>query len=369
MIQVNKNEKINKSQLFSLIVLFEVGTTTLFAINIKAKQDAWIVTFISMLIGLAYLWVYTRLQKAYPCKNFVEILISILGKYLGVPIALFYGIFFIYPSARNMRHIAELMKMTILQRTPLIVILSILMIVQLYIFFLGIQTFARTSEIMMPIFIFFILTVYIMSIMSGNVRIKSLTPILGNGFKPLGEALFPVGLSFPFSEMFVFTMYWKYIDSTKTIFKTSLKAVIFSGFLLSATSIFLISVLDVKYASSATIPFLEVIKLINIRDIITNLDAIGVIVIFIGGLYKTSIYFYACINTFSTALNIKRNNIIAVLLGGFTLWYSTFYEPNYPFLLWMTEINAYYILIPLIQIAPCLLLIIYYLKKNTGKLK
>jgi spore germination protein (amino acid permease) len=365
----NNTEQITKSQLFSLIVMFEVGTTTLFAINIKAKQDAWVATLIAMLIGMTYLLIFTEIQKAYPNKNFIEIIIAILGKGFGIPVSLIYAFFFIYPSARNMRHVAELNKMTILPQTPLIVILAILMFVQLYIFFLGIKVFARTSEIMMPIFIFFIISIYLLSLMSGEIHIKNMLPILGNGYQPLLKALFPVGISFPFSEMFVFTMYWKYIPSIQVVRNTSIKAVIFSSIILTITSILTISVLGVKYTASSSIPFLEVIKLINIKDIITNLDAIGVILIFVGGLYKTSIYFYACINAFATVFNVKNNKKIAIPLGIFILWYSTFSEPNYPFLLWMTEINAYFILIPLIQVAPCLLLTIYWLKKRTGKLK
>lgn len=38
---------ITKVQLFFLIMLFEIGSTTLFALGIKAKQDAWIVVLIA----------------------------------------------------------------------------------------------------------------------------------------------------------------------------------------------------------------------------------------------------------------------------------------------------------------------------------
>lgn len=362
-------DEINKNQLFALIIMFEIGTTNLFALGIKAKQDAWIAILTSMLVGFIYLWIFTELAKAFPQKNLTEIIIAILGKRIGIPMAFFYGLLWIYPSARNMHHISFLIKMTFLQETPHVIIDAILILVQLYLFFLGIKVFARTSEIIMPFFISIIILMIILVFSSGVVHLKNITPILSGGFNPILKALIPTGISFPFSEMFIFTMYWCYVTPVQTIRRTSFTAVGLSGLLLSFTSIILISVLGVKYASSTTIPALEVIKLINIKDIITNLDSLGVIIIFLGGLYKTYIYFFACVTTFSTLLNMKNNKIIAIPIGIFILWYSTFYEPNYPFLMWMTDTNAYFILIPLIQVMPCLLLILYYLKKKTGYLK
>lgn len=47
-----KVERINEYQHFSLIVLFEIGSTTLFARGIEVKQDAWIAILIAMLMGL-----------------------------------------------------------------------------------------------------------------------------------------------------------------------------------------------------------------------------------------------------------------------------------------------------------------------------
>lgn len=86
--------RISKYQLFCLIILFEIGSTILFVLGIDAKQDAWIVDIIGLLTGLALMWVYTQLQKYYPEKNLVEIIIAILGKVLGIPLILLYSLFF-----------------------------------------------------------------------------------------------------------------------------------------------------------------------------------------------------------------------------------------------------------------------------------
>lgn len=53
--------RINKKQLFCLMMLFEIGSTTLFTLGIEAKQDAWISILISILIGLILLKIYIKI--------------------------------------------------------------------------------------------------------------------------------------------------------------------------------------------------------------------------------------------------------------------------------------------------------------------
>src|ERR1700719_4642873 len=93
-----KVEHISKTQLFSLIVLHEIGSTTLFARGIEAKQDAWIAILLRMLVGFIMLWVYTGIQLGYPDKNFPEILNTVLGKWVAKPLILLYAVFFLINS-------------------------------------------------------------------------------------------------------------------------------------------------------------------------------------------------------------------------------------------------------------------------------
>ena len=69
--------RISKHQLFCLMSLFEIGSTSLFLLGVEAKQDAWIATLLATLGGLGLLWVYTELQRLFPENNIVEIIITI----------------------------------------------------------------------------------------------------------------------------------------------------------------------------------------------------------------------------------------------------------------------------------------------------
>lgn len=370
MIHDNKKVKISQNQLFSLIAVFEIGITPLFAFGIKAKQDSWIAVLFSALIGVFLLWIFLKIQKPFPNKNFIEIITTILGKPLGIPLAILYVMFWFYATARDMSLLTEPMKMTFLSNTPVLATNTLLMMLVLSTFYMGIQTFARTSEILTPVLILSILTIFIMVFLSKIVDFNNILPILGDGFSPILKGLTPpTAVTFPYGEMVIFFMYWKYVNPKKCVSRTSYSAVAISGLLIIISQVMLILVLGVNYRTSSTIPLLDVIKLIHIGDVITNLDSYGMVLLFIGGYFRICIYFYGCVLGLCTIFNIKKIKLCSTILAILVIWYTSFFIPNYPFMIWMLGMDSYFILIPLLIIIPCLLLILYWLKNKIGILK
>jgi spore germination protein KB len=360
---------ISKHQLFCLIVLFEIGSTTLFALGIEAKQDAWIVIIFSAIIGIILIVIYTELQKQFPKKNFIEIVFELLGKSIGRPLAFLYGLFFLYGSSRNLRDFSELMKITFLARTPRLVLHITIMAVMVYIIILGLTVLGRTSEIMLPIFMFCILITIMMVIISPEFDIKELFPILSNGIKPILNSSFPMVINFPYGEAFAFSMIWCYTNSKKDIRKVSILAIILFTVLLVISTIIIICTIGVDYASISTLPLLEVIKMIDVGNILTNLDAVGVIILFIGGFYKTVIFLYAAVLSFSTLFEIKSSKwLMLIICAIFETWFSIVFESSYAYHIWLGHKASLPYLYNTFQIIiPPLLLIICWLKIKVKK--
>lgn len=362
---------ITKHQLFCLIILFEIGSTTLFALGIDAKQDAWIVIILSAIIGIILILIYTELQKHFPENNFIEIVIKLLGKFIGMPLSFLYGLFFIYSSTRNLRDFSELMKITFLAKTPLYVVHIVIMAVMVYILFLGLIVLGRTSELMLPIFLFFILSTFMLVFISSQVDLKELLPVLDNGIEPILYASFPMVVNFPYGEAFAFSMLWCYTSSKKDIRKVSIWAIVAFSLLLISSTIVIICTLEVNYASISTLPLLEVIKMIDIGNILTNLDAIGVIILFIGGFYKTIIFLYAAVVSFATLFKIKpTSKWLIIVCAIFETWLSIVFESSYSYHIWLGhKVSLPYIHNTFQIIIPPLLLIICWLKIKVEKLR
>jgi len=360
--------KLSKYQLFTLMFIFEVGSTTLFALGIAAKQDAWIVILVALLIGLVFIWIYTELQNAFPGKNYVEIIIAILGNKIGIPLALLYAAYWLWPAARNLREFGELIANTLLPETPLSVILFVFILISLYALLKGVEVFARTSEIIMPLIAFSIIGLFILVFLSVDVDFKNLKPVLGEGIIPVLKAAYPSVSLFPFGEILIFSMYWCYADEKKAIRKTTMLAAILSGVLLSMSLIMDITVLGVSYTSISTIPLLSTIRLVSIGDIITHIDTLGILLIFLGGFYKMSLFLNGTVSVLVTVFKIKKYNLTLVLFSFFLLWVAIVFEPSYVYHRWMTPFDTNYFYIVFLQIIPVLLLLIYWIKKKRAEI-
>jgi spore germination protein KB len=359
--------KISSVQLFCLIMTFEIGSTTLFALGIGAKQDAWIVILLSTLIGFILLYVYTRIPKYYPNQNFGDILMDLLGKKLTIPLLFLFGLNFLSGASHNFYEFGIVIKLTALPKTPLLVILYLFIIVIVYILSLGFEVLARTAEILLPIFLIFLITTYILSLYSGLFDFSALQPVLGNGIRPVLEELYSV-VGFPFGEMVLFLLFWHYLDDQQKIVKTAFIAVGLSAFLLTFTSVVMISVLGPEVTANAVIPILETILVINIGDIITNLDIIAVLLMFIGGFFKTSLHLYGFVLVLSWIFNTISQKLIMIIVGILFPIFVVYRFPGFDIQRVKGENLRVPLEIPLLSVLPILLLIIIVLKnKSTSR--
>ncbi|ADZ22804.1 Spore germination protein, GRKB (plasmid) [Clostridium acetobutylicum EA 2018] len=274
---------------------------------------------------------------------------------------------FIWGCGRNLREFIELIAMTVIPHTPLWIILFFFIGLSLYVSVKGFEVFARTTEFIFPTIIFFLIILFALISISGEVHFKNLTPILGDGLKPILKSL-PGVVWFPFGEIYVFLMYWHYVNDINTIKKASFKAVILSGILLCFTTMINICTLGAKYTSIATIPLVETLRLINIGDIITHLDVIGVIIIFLGGFFKMTLYLNGIAIIINSVFSIKKSQLVLILTGIFMMYFSIYFEPSFAYHQWMFPFDARYYGLPFALIYPQLLLLIYILKKKRAEL-
>lgn len=359
--------RLSGHQLFTLMLIFEIGSTTLFALGIEVEQDAWIVILIALLIGLCFVWIYTKLQNAFSGKNLVEIIMVLFGKILGIPLVIFYVCDCLWSVARSLREFGELLIITSLPKTPFYIILILFLLTSTYALFKGTEVLARASEIVVPIMIFFILISYILLILSKKLDFRNLLPVASSGISPMLKAV-PGIVMFPFGEIFIFFMYWCYVDKREDIRKISMKAVLISGILIIISSIVNISALGCKYTYVSTIPFIESIKLINIGCIITNIDIIAILVILFGGFFKMSIYLNAIILILKSLFKTQKYKSILIIFDIFLIIFSLNFEKNYIYHKWMVPFDALYFEIIYTNIIPIIMLILYYIKKKRIRL-
>ncbi|ABY92310.1 spore germination protein KB [Thermoanaerobacter thermohydrosulfuricus] len=297
------NKRLEVSDLLFLMITFEIGTSVLFCLGIKAKQDCWLSILIAMLISLPITLMYvSSFEKSQ--KNLPQLLEFVYGKYIGKTLSLIYALYFLYIASRNVRDYVELSVNTIYSRTPTYIFSSFMLILVMYYLLFDICVLARVAKILLPLILAIMAFQTTMIMMGDNFSFSRLLPILENGIVPVIKAAIPLIVTFPFGELIAFTTVFDKVKQKEKIKKIMLITTVFTGLLLSFNNIIIISSLGADEASRENFPLYQVIRLINLGNL-KNLDTLYVFIMIIGVFFKISVFTYAGLTMIKNALELK----------------------------------------------------------------
>lgn len=286
------NEKISLWQLFLIIVIFELGSAILVGIGNDAKQDAWIAVLLGSLLGVVIISFYYAILSKVPGQNLFGILEYSLGKWIGKILAFAYVLYFFYIAARVLRDFNELIVTTILYHTPMEIISITFMLTVAYMIDKGLEVTGRSAEIFAPYLTLFIGLTAILILLSGELSLDNMRPILGEGFRPVINAVFPGILTFPFGELIVFMVILPSVNRFDKAKGISVVAVLFSGIVLAFETLVEILTLGADGKGRVNFPLLNAAKEISLLNFIERIDILIVFVVMFAILVKVGLFFY-----------------------------------------------------------------------------
>jgi spore germination protein KB len=362
---VMQQQKISALQFFYVIVGFEFGTTIILGLGAEAKQDAWLVIGIGMISSLLLMGVFTQLSSYYPDDTLVSMIPRIIGKYLSYPVIMIYILEFIYNAARVCRNLGELINSTILVETPIVVVIGSFMVLVIYCLRGGVEAFGRMGEAVFPIYMISIVVIWILLLSAENFNLKNLTPVLGNGIKPILKEVYLGVINFPFGETIISMMFFPFLNNKRINRKLGMSIILIGGILLMVNSILVISTLGPEIYSQNNFPLLSAAKMVSIADFLERFDALIILIMVVGVFFKVGCW------TFGAAVAIsqlfKLNHIKSVLLALGTIITPLSLVSATGFVQSLEIGRRYYIpyVLPLIQIMlPILLLCIAFIRKK-----
>ncbi|PGY08449.1 GerAB/ArcD/ProY family transporter [Bacillus sp. AFS031507] len=360
--------KISATQLFVLVVLFEMGSAILVGIASDAKQDAWIAILLGLTGGIMIFFIYYKLYIYYPDLPLTSYVQKITGKWLGRFIGLLYIVYFIYCASRVLRDFGELLTTTIYNSTPLFVINSLMIITIIYAIHKGFEVLARVGEIYFGVVYLTAILGMMLITFSGLIHLGNLKPILENGLKPVIKTFLSQTINFPFGEMVVFTMLLPFINDKKKAKIVCLSGMILSGINITITVVVNISVLGVELFRRSNFPLLTTIGRIQIADFIERLDVLFMLYLVIGGFFKIAIYYYAAVAGAADIFQISNQRKLGFPIGMIVLFASITIASNYA-----EHIKEGLVIVPTYLhwpfqiIIPSVLLIIAFFRNRTKK--
>lgn len=333
--------RISNRQLASMIILFEIGSSPLFLLASSAKQDAWISIALALLSGLVILiWINLSIQRQEPDSNLVEICRRYMGPYLGLAVSVAFAAYYLYSSMRNVREFGDLTILYLLPGTPLWLIMLILVLTSCYAVYKGVEVLFRVAEFLLP-WVFLIYSLLFLSfIVMGLIRPERLLPVMSSGFLKVVDAGIPELISFPFGEIALFLMFWKYMKYRERMVRVSVIAYCMAGLFLVTTTAILLSVLG-PLAGIGGIPMMLAASLVHFPRFVERMDPLVVLLLYTGVIMKQTAYFLGALLAVSTMTRIPYRRLILPM--GLLLYASSFTSRSYMQHVWLgLELNTRY---------------------------
>lgn len=152
-----EKEIISSRQFTIVTFLYSIGTAILIipsSITGAAKQDAWVAASIGVVLSLLVIKLFLTLANQTPSLNFIEANEKILGRFFGKITAICFLILTFFSTGELLYFIGIFMKTEVMPETPTLAFALLFSIIIMYAAYLGIETFARSAEILFPLFIF-----------------------------------------------------------------------------------------------------------------------------------------------------------------------------------------------------------------------
>ncbi|MFL0498777.1 GerAB/ArcD/ProY family transporter [Priestia megaterium] len=357
--------KISASQLFILMVLFELGSALLVPLAMDAKQDAWLAILLGMIVSFVLLLVYHKIYWYYPDLLPTEYVQKILGKVMGSVLSFLYLLYFMYDASRVLRDFGEMLLTFAYPETPLFIANALLILVIIYTVRKGIEVIARSGELLFIFLYILAIAGFILIVSSGLIDVTNLQPVLEEGLLPVLKVVFTQTLYFPFTEVIVFTMILPYLNNPKKAKVTMLCATGLSGINLVITMLINVSVLGVNLTARSQFPLLSTVQTIQVADFLERLDVFFMLALVIGIFFKISVLFYATVIGTANLFKIKSPSRLSYPLGLVVLFMSITIASNFQEHLHEgLKVVMFVLHIPLFVIIPPLLLLVAFLKNR-----
>jgi spore germination protein KB len=359
--------RLTSWQLYSLLVLFQLGTSVVFGLSSPAKQDAWITVLISALPGGALLWAYSKLFETRPNANWTGLLQFAFGRYAGSLLGIIYVFIFIYSAARDLRDLGELTNTFLLPQTPMVITMLMFQMLVAYICFAGIERMGRMAEMNVPIILLLFVLQIVLLITSGSMQLSLITPVAEN-WKLILTSVFPGNYTVPYAEAFAFAAFWSLTRPPKQFRNMVLISAATVGAFLTVLDILAICMVGPELFSRSFFPLMSTFHLINLGDFIQNIDPVIVTNYMIGVLFKVSIFTYAALTVISDIWNVQGHKVAVIPVSIVIVLFALYMAENLSSHLFTGHAWVpWVIFLPFFVVLPMLVLSVVKIKTFAGE--
>ncbi len=280
---MSKDPKISHIQLRGLIVSNIVGVGVLSLPNSLANSvgnNGWLVLIIAGALFIGVFMIYDRIFKLYPGKDFFEIAKETLGLFY-YPCLLIIFLYFLLFVVIITRNLGELMKIFLLQTTPVGVIIIVFILASTYLSSHEIDAIGRLGYFLYPIIIMF--TGFIIAISLPKADFTHLLPVLQTDLKSIAKGIGTSIFSFLGVEIALFAI--PYVEDRENVIRSGVIGIITVTLIYIALYVMTIAHFSIDQIKAIVYPILLLVRQLDLPGFfLENLDgvimALWVLVVF-----------------------------------------------------------------------------------------
>ncbi|WP_179233000.1 GerAB/ArcD/ProY family transporter [Paenibacillus rigui] len=293
-------------QLFWMMVSMQIIMTILLTTSPTiqiSKQDAWISMFLSTGIGMGIAFICAQLSMMFPGQTLVEYSRILLGKWIGGLVSALYILFWIIILSVILKQFSLFITGTIMPKTPVPVIESLMLLVVLYPTLHGIGVIARICELTGPFILIGVAGP--MFLVMNEINKDRLLPIYwDNGYLAIMKGALPAATFL--GDCIMILVLIAFVVQRKRVITHAVGGVMLSGIAAVVSCIVSLLMFGPVVAGSYPYPMLMIVRSISIAGIIENLDAIVITVWIMSIFTKLSLYLFVAGYGTSQLLGLKN---------------------------------------------------------------
>jgi len=307
------NNYMTARQFAIMTFAFFVGTSILLApsglVN-DAKQNAWISTLLGGALDLVLVMMYVAIAKRARGNSFLQMNEALLGKWAGRAMYLLFVLFSFLLTALLVGDLGSFLTAEIMQETPVEATQIFFLIPVTFAARMGVQALARTSELLFPCILVF-LVVLVLAV-SPQIDVRHLQPLLEGGVRPVLKGLYNY---FGLQELVLLLMLYPMVRNKERAARGFYTGVIMGSGVMVAMCLLSIATLGVNLTINNVYPTYAFAKMISIGSFLQRIEGVLIAIWIFSMFIKTAICFIITVNGFQELFQLKSGGPLIRTFG------------------------------------------------------
>lgn len=307
--------KIGSREFFAIVLISilikTTGSTPMYLFN-SGQNAAWLMPFLFLLVIIVPLVLLYKVLKENKDKHLVELIYSLLGKWLGFIVLLLIFLFSFSSLVLSSRSTIDIVGTLFYPITPKVIIYLILMFASYFVANRGLEAIGRTAWLSYPALNIFLIIALLLAI--PILQVNFIFPIQGPGLPQLITS--SVKHSATFAELFLLGFIYPFVRSDKDFRIGSFYGIAFTTLQFAIILAVFIMVFDYPSIVNLAYPFQQLTKIVEMNVVLANYDSVFLAAWTVASVIRFAILLYITTLIFAYMLRLEEFEPLLLPISG-----------------------------------------------------